>query len=73
MSPKHFLNFQGITKKDFQTIINRGLELKNSSDLKKTLKNKVLGLVFEQPSTRTRVSFEAGIQRLGRNLSLSFW
>ena len=65
MSPKHFLNFQGISKEDFHTIINRGLELKNSSDLKKTLKNKVLGLVFEQPSTRTRVSFEAGIQRLG--------
>ena len=67
MSPKHFLNFQKITKQEFVSIIDRGLELKKSVKPKKTLKNKVLGLVFEQPSTRTRVSFEVGMLRLGGN------
>ena len=67
MSPKHFLNFQKITKQEMVSIIDRGLELKKSVKPKKTLKNKVLGLVFEQPSTRTRVSFEVGMLRLGGN------
>ena len=67
MSPKHFLNFQKITKQEMVSIIDRGLELKKSVKPKKTLKNKVLGLVFEQPSTRTRVSIEAGMLRLGGN------
>ena len=67
MSPKHFLNFQKITKQELVSIIDRGLELKKSVKPKKTLKNKVLGLVFEQPSTRTRVSFEVGMLRLGGN------
>ena len=67
MSTKHFLNFQKITKQELVSIIDRGLELKKSVKPKKTLKNKVLGLVFEQPSTRTRVSFEVGMLRLGGN------
>ena len=67
MSPKHFLNFQKITKQELVSIIDRGLELKKSVKPKKTLKNKVLGLIFEQPSTRTRVSFEVGMLRLGGN------
>ena len=67
MSPKHFLNFQKITKQELVSIIDRGLELKKSVKPKKTLKNKVLGLVFEKPSTRTRVSFEVGMLRLGGN------
>ncbi len=67
MSPKHFLNFQKITKQELVSIIERGLELKKFVKPKKTLKNKVLGLVFEQPSTRTRVSFEVGMLRLGGN------
>ena len=61
----HFLNFQKISNQELVSIIDRGIELKNSSEPEKTLKGKTLGLVFEQPSTRTRVSFEVGISDMG--------
>ena len=65
MGPKHFLNFQKISNQELVSIIDRGIELKNSRDSEKTLKGKTLGLVFEQPSTRTRVSFDVGINDMG--------
>ena len=67
MSPKHFLNYEGFSKESLTSIINRGLELKSLKQLPKSLENKSLGLIFEKPSTRTRVSFEIGIQKLGGN------
>ena len=67
MSPKHFLNYEGLSKKFIISIIDRGLELKSLDQLPKSLENKSLGLIFEKPSTRTRVSFEIGIQKLGGN------
>ena len=67
MSPKHFLNYQGLSKEFIVSIIDRGLELKSLDQLPKSLENKSLGLIFEKPSTRTRVSFEIGIQKLGGN------
>ena len=50
MGPKHFLNFEKISNQEFVSIIERGIELKNSNETEKTLKGKILGLVFEQPS-----------------------
>ena len=67
MSPKHFLNYEGLSKEFIISIIDRGLELKSLDQLPKSLENKSLGLIFEKPSTRTRVSFEIGIQKLGGN------
>ena len=67
MSPKHFLNFHNFSKEELTSIINRGLELKSMDKLPNSLDNKSLGLVFEKPSTRTRVSFEIGMQKLGGN------
>ena len=67
MSPKHFLNYEGLSKEFIISIIDRGLELKSLDRLPKSLENKSLGLIFEKPSTRTRVSFEIGIQKLGGN------
>ena len=67
MSPKHFLNFHNFSKEELTSIIDRGLELKSLDKLPNSLDNKSLGLVFEKPSTRTRVSFEIGMQKLGGN------
>ena len=54
MSPKHFLNYEGLSKEFIISIIDRGLELKSLDQLPKSLENKSLGLIFEKPSTRTR-------------------
>ncbi len=67
MSPKHFLNYEGFSKKTLVSIIDRGLELKSLNQLPKSLENRSLGLIFEKPSTRTRISFEIGMQKLGGN------
>ena len=56
------------TPQELNSLVRRGIELK---DLRKRgilfepLKNRVLGMVFEKASTRTRLSFEAGMIQLG--------
>ena len=68
MSTRHFLSLLDFTADELLGVIRRGIELK---DLRKRgvlfepLKNRVLGMIFEKSSTRTRVSFEAGMIQLG--------
>jgi ornithine carbamoyltransferase len=55
-------------KDDLDDIINLAIELKNKSKNGKSielLKGKTLGMIFEKSSTRTRVSFEVGMTKLG--------
>ena len=55
-------------KDDLEDIINLGIELKKKAKTGKSvelLKGKTLGMIFEKSSTRTRVSFEVGMTRLG--------
>nr|HID59336.1 ornithine carbamoyltransferase [Desulfobacterales bacterium] len=53
---------------DFDVLIDRSLELKRrylAGIVDRPLQGKVLGLIFDKPSTRTRVSFEAAMVQLG--------
>lgn len=68
MTIRHFLTLLDLTPAELKSIINRGIELKQSrqrGEIIEPLKNKVLGMIFEKSSTRTRVSFESGMAQLG--------
>ncbi len=68
MSVRHFLSLMDCTPQELVGLIRRGIELKdlrNRGVLFEPLKNRVLGMIFEKASTRTRLSFEAGMIQLG--------
>ena len=68
MSARHFLSLMDLSPDELSRVIRRGIELKGLRDrgvLHEPLKNRVLGMIFEKSSTRTRVSFEAGMIQLG--------
>ena len=68
MKTRHFLSLNSLTRDELQSIIRRGLELKRQfkrKDYQPSLSGRVLGMIFEKSSTRTRVSFEAGMAQLG--------
>ncbi len=65
---RHFLSLLDLSGDEFRAIIKRASELKklqHDGEIVETLKHKVLGMIFEKSSTRTRVSFEAGMTQLG--------
>lgn len=68
MSARHFLSLMDCTPAELQGLIRRAIELKSLRQrgiLFEPLKNRVLGMIFEKASTRTRLSFEAGMIQLG--------
>jgi ornithine carbamoyltransferase len=68
MAPRHFLTLADLSSEELDRIIARAMDLKKSwrsGEIIEPLKNKVLGMIFEKSSTRTRVSFEAGMTQLG--------
>ena len=65
---KRFTHFGGTNPKEFSSLIDYSIKLKK--ELKKggnkpVLKNKTLTMIFQKPSTRTRISFETGMYQLG--------
>jgi len=65
---RHFLTLADLSRDTLNKLITRAIELKamqSRGRLHEALKNKVLAMVFEKSSTRTRVSFEAGMIQLG--------
>ena len=68
MSARHFLSLMDCTPQELNSLIRRGTELKDlrSRGVRyEPLKSRVLGMIFEKASTRTRLSFEAGMIQLG--------
>ncbi|QMU56065.1 MAG: ornithine carbamoyltransferase [Candidatus Mycalebacterium zealandia] len=65
---RHFLSVFDLSKSDIQQIMSRALEHKEmhkTGAVGQSLQGKAVGIVFEKPSTRTRVSFEAAASLLG--------
>ncbi len=68
MSVRHFLTLLDFSRDELQHVLDRAIVLKqmrNDGVVYEPLKNKVLGMIFEKSSTRTRVSFEAGMAQFG--------
>ena len=61
---RHFLNLDEIKNSDIKTILAESHELKKNYKKKKLNDKKILAMIFEKPSTRTRVSFEIGMKQL---------
>ncbi len=65
---RHFLTLTDLSAEEFRSLINRAIELKtiqHRGEIFEPLKNKVLAMIFEKSSTRTRVSFESGMAQFG--------
>ena len=68
MSVRHFLSLLDLSSDELHQLIERAVELKQwqkQGRIYEPLKNKVMAMVFEKSSTRTRVSFETGMAQLG--------
>jgi len=67
-SPKHFLDLDQVDPKTLRQILDHGKAMKKAranGGHDKPLAGKTLAMIFEKPSTRTRVSFEVGMRELG--------
>ncbi|WP_018232268.1 ornithine carbamoyltransferase [Thioalkalivibrio thiocyanodenitrificans] len=68
MTVRHFLSLLDLSTEELRGLIARAIELKRlhrSGTEHESLRGKVLGMIFEKSSTRTRVSFEVGMIQLG--------
>jgi ornithine carbamoyltransferase len=64
-APKHFLDLDQFDTATLRHLLDEGLAHKRGQRPGQPLAGKLLAMIFEKPSTRTRVSFEAGMKQLG--------
>jgi len=62
---RHFLTVSALSPEELVAVLDLADDLKATRGRRTGLEGRAIGLLFEQPSTRTRVSFEVGIAELG--------
>ena len=65
---RHFLTGEELSRAELGALLDRAVELKagrSAREGRDALAGRSIALVFEKPSTRTRVSFEVGVAELG--------
>ena len=68
MTVHHFLTLTDLSSSQLSALLHRAIELKRmqkNGEIYEPLKNRVMGMIFEKSSTRTRVSFETGMAQFG--------
>jgi ornithine carbamoyltransferase len=64
--PRHFIVGTELTRAELEAVVERAVELKRAGrDGARPLRDRTVALLFEKPSTRTRVSFQVAISQLG--------
>ena len=61
---RHFLNLHEISKKDIDIILKYSHRLKKNYKAKQLKEKTILAIIFEKPSTRTKISFDVGMKLL---------
>ena len=69
-APRHFLDLSDFTATDLRGLLDKARSIKagfrrGEAPSERPLSGKVLAMVFDKPSTRTRVSFDVGMRQLG--------
>ncbi len=64
-TPRHFLTGAELTRDELHRVLDRAAQLKAEPHASRALAGQSVALIFEKPSTRTRLSFEAGVVELG--------
>lgn len=66
--PRHFLDLSDFSAAELRAVLDLAARLKRGEGGTAPLAGRTLALLFEKPSTRTRVSFEVGMRQLGGNV-----
>ncbi|MEM9147843.1 MAG: ornithine carbamoyltransferase [Pseudomonadota bacterium] len=72
-TPRHFLDLDEVAREDLRAILDDAAKVKAARnglpkltpDAEQPLANHIVALIFEKPSTRTRISFDVGIRQMG--------
>ena len=62
---RHFLTGEELTGDELARLLERAAELKRDRGASRAMEGMSMALIFQRPSTRTRVSFEVGVRELG--------
>src|SRR4030081_2858063 len=65
LAGRDLLSIADLTRDDIEAVLDEAIQLKAGAEKPRPLTGKSVGMIFQRPSNRTRVSFEVAIDQLG--------